>query len=198
MTILSKLNGSKGAAGLVKLSLFDPDADVRYASLNGIAEEDFEFAQTAYIRELKNSLNPVVCRAAAGLARVGDDRAVAPLIEALVTSHRFEVQTNTPATQVYSATTDGNAAVASGGVLPPEVELAVRTGQLPQGAVMAPPVGGVQIPRKTTVMTVNVPNHDTLTTLQKLTGQNFGFDERTWRLWWAAEKHVATGPNLKK
>ncbi len=198
VTVLSKLNGSKGAAGLVKLSLFDPDGDVRYASLNGIAEEDFEFAQTAYIRELRNSLNPVVCRAAAGLARVGDERAVAPLIEALVTSHRYEVQTNAPATQVYSATTDGNAAVASGGVLPPEVELAVRTGQLPQGAIIAPPIGGVQIPRKTTVMTVNVPNHDTLTTLQKLTGQNFGFDERTWRLWWAAEKHAASGPNPKK
>ena len=198
VTVLSKLNGSKGAAGLVKLSLFDPDGDVRYASLNGIAEEDFEFAQTAYIRELKSSLNPVVCRAAAGLARVGDERAVAPLIEALVTSHRYEVQTNTPAAQAYSATTDGNAAVASGGVLPPEIELAVRSGQLPQGAIIAPPIGGVQIPRKTTVMTVNVPNHDTLTTLQKLTAQNFGFDERTWRLWWAAEKHAAAGPNPKK
>ena len=198
VTVLSKLNGTKGAAGLVKLSLFDPDNDVRYASLNGIAEEDFEYAQTAYMRELRSGLNVIVCRAAAGLARVGDERAVAPLIEALITSHRYEVQSNIPAVQSYTMNTDGSTGLASGGALPPEVELAIRTGQLPQGAVIAPQIGGVQIPRKTTVVTVNQPNHDTLTTLQKLTGQNFGFDERTWRLWWAAEKHVAAGPNAKK
>jgi hypothetical protein len=197
---LSKLEGTKGAAGLVKLSLFDPDDDVRYASLNGIADDDFEFAQNSYVRELRHSLNGVVCRAAAGLARVGDQRAVSPLIEALITSHRYEVQSNIPAVQSYSGSTDGTSGGASGlgvGGLPPEVEIALRTGQLPQGAVIAPPVGGVNVPRKTVVVTVNQSNQEVLATLQKLTGQNFGFDERTWRLWWAAEKHGAA-PGGKK
>lgn len=189
VTALSKLVGSKGAAGLVKLSLFDPDDDVRYASLNGIAEVDFEFAQTAYVKELRNSLNPVVCRAAAGLARVGTHQAVLPLIDALVTTHRYQVQTNQPAANVYSASTDGSTSL--GGSLPPDVEIAIRTGQLPQGAVMAPPVGGTPIQRKTVVVTVHQPNQETLATLQKLTGQNFGFDERTWKLWWAAEKNTS-------
>jgi hypothetical protein len=190
VSVLSKLTGSKGAAGLVKLSLYDPDEDVRYASLNGIAEDDFDYAQTAYIRELRNSLNAVVCRAAAGLARVGDERAIGPLIDALVTSHKYQVQTNVPAQNVYSGSTDGSVSgsALAGGPLPPEVEIAIRTGQLPQGAVMAPPIGGIPVQRKTTTVTVNQPNQDSLTTLQKLTGQNFGFDERTWRLWWAAEK----------
>ncbi len=189
VAVLSKLAGSKGAAGLVKLSLFDVDDDVRYASLNGIAEADFEFAQNAYIRELRNSLNSVVGRASAALARVGDQRAVAPLIEALVTSHRYQVQTNSPAAPAYSGSTDGSTGSGLGGALPPEVEVALRTGQLPQGVIIMPPIGGINVPKKTVPVTVNQANQDTLTTLQKLTGQNFGFDERTWRLWWAAEKN---------
>lgn len=196
VSVLSKLSGSKGAAGLVKLSLYDPDDEIRYASLNGIDEDDFEYAQTAYIRELRNSLNAVVCRAAAGLARVGDDRAIAPLIEALVTSHKYQVQTNAPAGTVYSGSTDGSVdtgGALAGGALPPEVEIAIRTGQLPQGAIMAPPIGGgLPMQRKVVTVTVNQPNQESLTTLQKLTGQNFGFDERTWRLWWAAEKTTGT------
>lgn len=201
VTTLSRLTGSKGTAGLVKLSLFDVDDEVRYASLNGIKNEDYEYAQTAYIRELRNGLNPVVCRAAAGLERVGDQRAVAPLIEALVTPHRYQVQSNTPAVQSYSGSTDGSVTSGLGaGTLPPEVEIAIRTGQLPQGAVMAPPIGGAPaVPRKMVTVTVNQPNQEVLTALQKLTGQNFGFDERTWRLWWAAEKNSGVdAPVVKK
>jgi hypothetical protein len=151
VTTLSRLTGSKGTAGLVKLSLFDVDDEVRYASLNGIKNEDYEYAQTAYIRELRNGLNPV----ASGLGA---------------------------------------------GTLPPEVEIAIRTGQLPQGAVMAPPIGGAPaVPRKMVTVTVNQPNQEVLTALQKLTGQNFGFDERTWRLWWAAEKNSGVdAPVVKK
>lgn len=191
VSTLSKLTGSKGAAGLVKLSLFDVDTDVRYAALTGIAEADFEFAQNAYIRELRNSMNAVVCRAASGLAIVGDERAIGPLIDALVTAHRYQVQSNAPAVQSYSGSTDGSVGgQMTSGALPPEVEIAIRTGQLPQGAIIAPPIGGAPaIPRKTVVVTVNQPNQEVLSTLQKLTGQNFGFDERTWRLWWAADKN---------
>lgn len=195
VAVLSKLSGAKGAAGLVKLSLYDSDDDVRYASLNGIDERDFEYAQTAYIRELRSSLNAVVCRAAAGLGRVGDERSVGPLIDALVTSHKYQVQTNMPAANVYSGSTDGSVdagSVLAGGVLPPEVEIAIRTGQLPQGAIIAPPIGGAPVQRKTVTVTVNQSNQESLTTLQKLTNQNFGFDERTWRIWWSAEK---TGTN---
>ena len=191
VAVLSKLSGSKGATGLVKLSLFDADEEVRYASLNGIAEADFEATQQVYIRELRNSLNPVVCRAANALARVGDDRAVAALIDALVTSHKYQVQSNTPASNVYSGSTDGrfdSGSALTGGVLPPDVEMAIRTGQLPQGAIVAPPVGGIPVQRKTVTVTVHQPNQEVLTTLQGLTGQNFGFDERTWRIWWASEK----------
>jgi hypothetical protein len=186
--ILSKLTGSKGTIGLVRLALFDLDNDVRYSSLNGIAEEDYEYAQTAFVKELRNSLNVIVCRAGAGLSHVGDQRAVAPLIEALVTTHQYQVQINVPVMNSAS------------GSLPPEVEIALRTGQLPQGAVVIPPQdGSVGIQRRTTTVSVDQANQEVLSTLQKLTHQNFGFDERTWRLWWAAEKNNGGGaPAAKK
>ncbi len=64
---------------------------------------------------------------------------------------------------------------------------------------MGAQVGGISVPRKMVTVTVNQPNQETLTTLQKLTGQNFGFDERTWRLWWAAEKNTGVqAPVVKK
>jgi len=190
ISLLSRLPGAKSAAGLVKLSLFDPEEALRYAALQGISRDDYDSAQTALIRELQNALNPVVCRAAQGLAHVGDDRAVAPLIEALVTPHRYQVESNEPALNSYSGSTDGSIGGAGSALLPPDVEVALRTGQLPQGVIIAPPIGGLKVPRKLVTVTVQQPNPDVLSTLQKLTDQNFGFDERTWRLWWAAEKNA--------
>ena len=33
---------------------------------------------------------------------------------------------------------------------------------------------------------------EVLAALRKITGESFGFDERTWRLWWAAKKNGAS------
>lgn len=186
-SILSKLTGAKAVAGLVKLTLFDADAEIRYAALNGITEEGYEFAQPAFIKELKHEANAVVSRAAGALARVGDERAVGPLIDALVTAHRYNVPINAPSGQTYSFRSDGN--FPTGASLPPEIEAAARTGQLQQGAVILNPSGlPVEPPKKTVLVRVEHWNQDVLATLQKLTQRDFGYDERTWHLWWAAEK----------
>ena len=124
-TVLSKLPGAKAVAGLVKLTLFDADPEVRFTSLSGITPENFEYAQPAFIKELRSEYNTVLSRAAAALGRVGDERAIAPLIDALITTHRYNVPTNQPTGQSYSYRTDGS--FASGRTLPPEVEAAMRT-----------------------------------------------------------------------
>ncbi len=185
-TILSKLSGAKAVTGLVKLTLFDVDPDVRYASLNGIAPENFEYAQPAFIKELKSEYNTILSRAAAALGRVGDERAIAPLIDALVTTHRYNVPSNELPGQTYSYRTDGS--FGSGTVLPPEVEAAMRTGQLPQGAIVLDGSKSPNVPRKMVLVKVDHWNQDVLGTLQKITKRDFGYDERTWHLWWAAEK----------
>ncbi|MDX1965884.1 MAG: hypothetical protein SFV23_01825, partial [Planctomycetaceae bacterium] len=50
------------------------------------------------------------------------------------------------------------------------------------------PVQNVQ--SKWVVVQQDHQNADVLATLQKLTGEDFRYDERTWHLWWAAQKHA--------
>lgn len=179
-SLLTKLPGGKAASGLVKLALFDVDPEVRYTSLNAIGSDKFEQAQAAFIKELKSDYNTIVSRAAAALGRVGDERAIAPLIDALVTTHRYSVPTNERPGTTYSYGSNSSN-------LPPEVEAAMRTGQLPQGAIVLdsrPP----NAPKKMVLVKVDHWNQDVLASLQKITKRDFGYDERTWHLWWAAEK----------
>ena len=184
--ILSKLPGAKAVAGLVKLTLFDVDPEIRYASLNGITPENFEYAQPAFIKELRSEYNTILCRAAAALGRVGDERAIAPLIDALITTHRYNVPSNELPGQTYSYRTDGS--FGTGTTLPPDVEAAMRTGQLPQGAIVLDDTRSRNLPKKMVLVKVDHWNQDVLATLHKITKRDFGYDERTWHLWWAAEK----------
>ena len=179
-SLLAKLSGGKAASGLVKLALFDVDPEVRYTSLNAIGSDKFEQAQAAFIKQLKSEYNTIVSRAAAALGRVGDERAIAPLIDALVTTHRYSVPTNERPGTSYSY--GGNSSN-----LPPEVEAAMRTGQLPQGAIVLDS-SAATAPKKLVLVKVDHWNQDVLASLQKITKRDFGYDERTWHLWWAAEK----------
>ena len=185
-SLLSKLSGGKAASGLVKLALFDVDPEVRYTSLNAIGSDKFEQAQAAFIKELRSEYNTIVSRAAAALGRVGDERAIAPLIDALVTTHRYSVPTNERPGTSYSYRTDGTFGGNSSN-LPPEVEAAMRTGQLPQGAIVLDSTAPAA-PKKLVLVKVDHWNQDVLASLQKITKRDFGYDERTWHLWWAAEK----------
>ena len=48
-------------------------------------------------------------------------------------------------------------------------------------------------PKRKMVVKRDHQNAEVLTALQRITGKNFGYDERTWRLWWNAEKSGANG-----
>ncbi|MEZ6067956.1 MAG: hypothetical protein R3B90_20090 [Planctomycetaceae bacterium] len=81
--------------------------------------------------------------------------------------------------------------------LPPEVEVQLRTGQLPFGAIVLPPPGVPQKFRRVRVNT-QLQNVDVLAALEKLSDQSFRLRSATWRLWWAAEgQHAASsrGPS---
>ncbi|MDZ4684341.1 MAG: HEAT repeat domain-containing protein [Planctomycetaceae bacterium] len=184
VAILSHSDGEKSASSLVKLALRDEDGDVRSAAMQGIPESQFDRIRPLFIKELRSESNPVVCRAATALARLGNEDAVAPLIEALITAHHYEVRL--PIGQTYSFGTDGSYGGQSG-ALPPDVEAALRTGQLPMGVVMHTPTDPAKM--RTVVVRKEHQNAEALAALQTLTGEDYGYDERTWRLWWAAKKH---------
>ena len=188
--ILEQIPGDKSAEALVRQSLLDADADLRTAALEALKPDQHERAMKLYIAELKNGLNPVVERAAAGLKQIGDDRAVPDLIEALVTTHRYRVTVPDP-TNSYSFGGDGSFATAPA-VLPPDVEMAMRLGQLPQGVIVNKPNLGPVRTRQVTVKKDH-RNANVLAALRELTGEDFGYDERTWQLWYTAQKSGALG-----
>lgn len=185
VNILIRIGGAKATTGLVNLSLFDESMDIRAAALEGISPEQQAAAQNAFIQALKSDFNAVVCRAGYALGKIGDKKAIGPLIDALVTAHNYQVTSDVPSHPVYSFSTNGNFAQNTP-TLPPHVEAAVRTGQL-MTPVYAPSDSNV-IQKKVVSVRVEQRNSDVLTALEELSGKDFGYDKRTWHLWWAAEK----------
>lgn len=190
--ILSHVGGNKAVPGLVKLSLKDADHDVRYQAMQGITPEQHTRAIPMFVKELKSEFNPVVCRAGAALGIMGSEKAVNPLIDALVTTHAYQVRVPGAPSQTYSFSTDGRF---GGGSLPADLQARIAAGQFPNGVIILDGTPGSELTKtKLITVTVNHQNAEVLTALQKLTGKNFGYDKRTWHLWWAAEKIQGKGP----
>ena len=195
VSILVKISGAKSIAGLVKLALFDEASQIRTAALNGIGSAHYERAQKAFVTALKNESNTVVCRAATALGQIGDKEAIKPLIEALVTVHQYQVAMDLPNNQTYSFNSDGSFSSNTPAV-PPGVMAAVRTGQLLPPVFAAPSDAPAPLKKNVTIR-IEHYNAETLAALGKLTQQNFGYDKRTWHLWWAAEKNASGTPKGK-
>ena len=195
VSILVKISGAKSINGLVKLALFDEAIQIRKAALDGIGNAHYERAQKAFVTGLKNESNTVVCRAATALGQIGDKEAIKPLIEALVTVHQYQVAMDLPNNQTYSFSADGNFSSNTPAV-PPGVMDAVRSGQLLPPVFAAPNDTPAALKKNVTIR-IEHYNAESLAALGKLTQQNFGYDKRTWHLWWAAEKNASGAPKGK-
>jgi hypothetical protein len=188
VSVLENIPGPKPVPALVTQSLHDVDYELRYKALNAIPPEQFETATPLYVRELKHDLNAIVGRAGKALERMADDRVVPDLIEALITTHRYRVAV--PDSGGVGFRSDGSGMTNGGTTLPPDVELALRSGQL-NGVIINQPSNQMQRPPKHVIVNRDEQNREVLATLQKITGQNFGYNERTWALWHAAQKNGA-------
>ena len=185
--ILAQIPGSRSTAALVKQALNDVSDELRYESMNALNEEQYKTAMAMFIQSLGDPNNVIVNRAALGLRRVGTEQAVTPLINALVTAHRYRVRVPDRSGQVGF---NSNGSFAGGqSVLPPQIEAMLRAGQLPYGVTINVPTGPKPLVR-TRVITItrSHQNREALSALTKLTGQSFGYDKRNWRLWLASTK----------
>lgn len=189
VSLLGRIGGQSTTMALVKQGLLDVERAVRSKALAEIGEQQKSVAATLLVGELSSTSNMVIRRAAAALPDFGDETAVPALINALMTTHQYRVKVADNSGSV-SFGSDGSFSMGGGGGgtrLPPEVELAMRSGQLPYGAIVIPP----NTPQRTKMVTVRVnhQNPEVLSTLKELTGKNYGYDERLWRLWWQAVKN---------
>lgn len=76
---------------LAERSLSDPSPEVRAISLDLLSDDPQPAVVNYFLQQLHSKDNAVVNRAAYALQRFKDERAVGPLIDALVTKHKFAV-----------------------------------------------------------------------------------------------------------
>lgn len=76
---------------LVEFSLRDDNEEIRLTCLDYLEDKPLPEAVDHYIKNLKHENNKVVNRAALGLLRLGDRRALGPLIDSLVTTHKHVI-----------------------------------------------------------------------------------------------------------
>jgi hypothetical protein len=120
-----------------------------------------------YVQALKNKNNKIVNLAGQALGRIGDPAAVSPLIDALVTTHKYQVQPDTGGggTQFTPSFGSGGGGLSMGGNGPK-------------------------------VISKDEQNESVLQALVKLSGkQNFEYDEQAWRAWFVdlqMRQHVNT------
>ena len=151
--------GSGGALiELIDRSLKDPDHEVRLSAIDQLVPRRHPDFVDKYVKALKSEDNAQINRAAVGLAAMSDPSAIGPLIEALVTSHKFKVGTDSGA---INTTFNKN----GGGGL-----------------------GGLSVGTQSKTIVRQLSNENVRDALVKLSGVNFNFDTEQWKVWYAAQK----------
>ena len=160
LELLSRMPSRYSASTLVHLAMKDQDEEVRDKALEELRRQGSTLALHTFIKDLKSKDNKVVRRAARCLGILGDVEATVPLIDALVTSHKFAItQGGTPG-QIgagFGGPTDG-----SGGGL----------GNFSFGSP------------KPQIKSFDLKNDTALAALTSMhAGVNFGYDEKKWKAW---------------
>ena len=148
---------------MVKITLDDPDEEVRLSALDSLAETKHPELVSVYVQALKSKDNTRVNRAAYCLGKLGDKSAISPLIEALRTRHKFIEGSGTPG---QMTTTFGNGPGMSG--------------------------GGMSVGGGAKEVKVWIENHEVLRALSDLSGVNFEFNQQAWKSWYASQRKPVT------
>ena len=187
--VAGQLKGPKPVKRLSQSMLYEGNAAVFQLAL-GTVDEDQKIEVVKYcLPGLKDKSNDIVQRAAIVVGKFGDERVIPDLIDSLITSHRYKVQV--PDTSMdYSVGVMANGtptmlAPGSYGMIPSNVEMLNRLGQLPYGYTI-----NDSAPRRMRTVTVkaDIRNREVLSALKHLTQKNFGYDQRDWQRWWALQK----------
>jgi hypothetical protein len=171
---LGKIANGAALSALIDRSLNDPDGEVFYECLDQVVQHPLPQVTKAYVDALKNEDNRKVNRAAVALGRLNDKSTIEPLIESLVTIHKIVVPgrgggTSDSVTTTFAGSSDGSSSPNA-------------------------PFGGTGLTVGDGSQTYDrpMPNEDVLNALVTLSGgTSFGYDQRAWRYWLAAQRQLA-------
>jgi hypothetical protein len=92
MEILSQIQHPASMRKLVDLSIVEPDRDTRLQCVEYLMAMNDQIDIGPYIKALKAKDNTIVNIAAEALGLIGNPEAISPLIDALVTTHKFKIE----------------------------------------------------------------------------------------------------------
>jgi len=199
--VLATISGPAATSALVQQLLKDSDDDVRATVYDRLKEREEPGAVPQLIRALRSSNLNVVNRAAWALGNLGAAEAIPKLIPVLVSTDM----------QIVMVSPDDVNQGANGGSGMPLAPLGVtKNGNV---AVLTPPVvgngvvayGAAVVPYGTFAAGANPPvqrlpepgvatftyrNVEVLKALEKLTGQDFGYDAEAWINWLSRSANI--------
>lgn len=160
---LGRIATSPAVKALAEAAIQQPVEEVRLSCLDELKRIRSPEAVAYFVEQLRSKDNQIVNRAGRALGEMGDPSAIGPLIDALVTTHKYKIVVGSPGNMSATFPTGG-----AGGT----------------GLAMG---GGPKI------VTRQLTNQDVLDALVNLAGGvNFNFDERAWKYWYASQKRPAT------
>jgi hypothetical protein len=92
MEILSQIHHPASMRKLVDLSIVEPDSETRLQCVEYLMAMNDDIDISPYIKALKAKDNVIVNIAAEALGLIGNPEAISPLIDALVTTHKFKIE----------------------------------------------------------------------------------------------------------
>lgn len=165
--VLGQIKTPQAMRALAVIAVEDPVEEVRLHALDALAPSKSGEVVSYFVGRLRDKDNSIVNRAAEALKRMGDPTAIPALIDALVTKHKILIPGTRPPGAIgagFSSSSTGKSGMTfgagSGGDAPKLVEKAI----------------------------LNRAVLDALVTLSG--GQNFNFDIRLWKQWYARQKQA--------
>ena len=174
---LAKIDTPEAAKALAIASISDPVEEVRLSCLDHLQTKPRPEVVAYYVAKLgdKKSDNKTINLAAIGLSRMKDPSAIGPLIDALVTVHKFKI-------------------VKQGG----DNAMSGTFGTGPRGAGATGGGTSMSAGGGPTFIRQPISNQAVLDALVALTGQNFNFDKQAWKYWYAAQKKPRDGLDARR
>ncbi len=171
---LARIGNPSAMASLVDVALNDPVEELRLTALDLLVERGRPRVTGLFAAALRRKQNHIVNRAAIGIGRLGDPYAVAPLIDALVTTHKFKVYPGGPPGSISTTLSRSSSGAAAPGA----------------SSSAGGPGMGLSVGGKPVVVTRQLQNREVLDALIVLTGVNFFYDLRRWKSWLASQDRI--------